>query len=106
MALIVLVRYFEIKKDRNIISEKLRNYCDKKIVLFAKFLSVIQKRFWNLLIAIRNYITHLISHAIVHSWEFLVKKSAKYINMVRGKGMLRNKGSVSFFSKLKEDLDK
>lgn len=103
MVVLVLLRYFEIKLRKNLIPASFRNACDVLVIKVGKYINRKRIQFWNLLISVRKYITHLLSHAVVHTWEFLVKKSAKYVNMVRGRGILKTKKGASIFQDLKED---
>jgi|GEM_PF-3910822 len=97
MVIIVLVRYIEIKKHKNIISESLRDKCDHYVILFFKKANFLGRRLRAIVVYSGKYITHIISQAIVQSWEFFVKKTAKYINIVRGKGIIKHKKGFSFF---------
>lgn len=57
-------------------------------------------------------IPRIIAHFVSDIWEFMTERSSKYSDLIRGKKVLKNKGSASFFissvaeykKELKKDL--
>lgn len=100
---IISFRLIELKKGKDILSTTFRDSCDKLILKIYRWFIVI---FYNVFSSSMNFLKKiflLFIHFFVDIWEFLVRKSVKYIDSIRGKGALKKKGSVSFFlSRLEE----
>lgn len=103
---LIFFRYFEIKRGKRLISKEFRDRNDfyiRKIALFCKYKFQTAQSF---VVHIIKNILHLIYYIFIQSWSFIVMKNLKYINMVRGKGMLKNRGSASFFTHLEKDAER
>jgi len=97
MLLLVLFRSLELAFKKDFISRNFRNKTDIFILnIWNKFITFIVK-IKDFVASKLKKVSGEVLHFFVLIWEALVKKSEKYIDMIRGKGVVNNKGSVSFF---------
>ncbi|MCB9806094.1 hypothetical protein H6775_02965 [Candidatus Nomurabacteria bacterium] len=97
MVSIVGIRMLEIKRGQDIVSQSFRKSGDKIVLTVWNWVRNILSIVNNSISNFFKNIFRTVAHLMVDLWEIFVRKSAKYIDSIRGKGVLKNKGSASFF---------
>lgn len=95
---LLIIRSIEIKRNRNIISESLRERSDNFVLKIWNIVSSFFSGVWSMVFFEIKKGFKFLLHIFVSIWEFFVHKSAKYIDMIRGRGVINNRGSASYFT--------
>ncbi len=97
MAFMIIVKLFELKTGKDFILVRWRNKIDEyAYIYFSKTKKFISNKEKSTIIFVKSIpfrVLHLVS--LLHS--YLQKKYGKHVDMIKGRSVPSNKGSVSFF---------
>lgn len=105
MLFLVVFRAFELKIGRDIISSNFRQRSDNFVLFIwdkiaGFFVGVWKKIVFNVKRGL-SYVFHL----FVSVWEFFVHKSAKYIDIIRGRNIHGNGGKIAYFADSDDEIE-
>lgn len=93
----ILIKLFELKSGRDFIFVVWRNKIDKFAHLwFAKVKTIISSKEREFIIFVKNIPVQILSY-VSRLHLYLHKRYGKQVDMIKGRNITSNKGSVSFF---------